>query len=446
MRQIDLLLPRVFICAGLLSFSPSLLNAEQAAFHTTTDWQLKPSLKYDALCLMNALSGDPYYLRFYQAEYDRLHPQFTADENAAFQAVKRILKDEARTIVSAQLTLYYSAVPDETLPEMIRTAHDSSVMRTALRQTPYFSDNAWKTYEEVRPALETALRALNRVRFDEYWERTSKPRIEQRIAQLTQDLPKYNILPVIERHLGFALPSGTITVYVLAYSEPHDIRVTGLRFLTHRSYPFRVVLHSAIHESMHPPYDVHGPGVQKAIELLSKDPLVVDKVAHHDPSYGYNTASGYIEEDSVEALEQIVSEQFGAGRDPYRYWKHQDDGMHVLATAIYTGYKAALKRGPLVYSEWFVHAVEDGELRGERMRATVNTFSAKARYREAGLAVALLGLLTGVISAALAYRTSRNPLGWFVAGCALNVFGPALIVVANRRRRNDGSVRYRAIG
>jgi hypothetical protein len=38
-------------------------------------------------------------------------------------------------------------------------------------------------------------------------------------------------------------------------------------------------------------------------------------VQHHDPSFGYNTTEGYIEEDSVQALEQIVSEKFGFGRN-----------------------------------------------------------------------------------------------------------------------------------
>jgi hypothetical protein len=163
----------------------------------------------------------------------------------------------------------------------------------------------------------------------------------------------------------------------LAYSEPHGIRITGLRFLTHESYPFKIVLHNAIHEPMHPPYNASDPRVRKAIDLLSNDPLIEDKVKHHDPSFGYNTAAGYIEEDSVQALEQIIAEQFGVARDARDYWKEQDGGMHVLAAAIYSGYKAALQRGPETYSDWFVHAVEDGELRGDRLQATVKNFFAE---------------------------------------------------------------------
>jgi hypothetical protein len=348
---------------------------------TTTMWQLKPSLKYDALCLLNALSGDPFYLQYYQREYDHFHPLFFPEEQAAFAQLKRVLKERGGGIVSATLTLYYSKVDDETLPEMIRTAHDSSAMKAALQRTPYWIPEAWRNYEEATPALETALRALDRVGFAEYWERTARPQLEKRITELSPDLPKYDIIPVIEKYLGFPLPSHTITVYLLAYSEPHGIRVTGLRFLTHISYPFTIVLHNAIHESMHPPYRADDPTVRQAIELLGRDPLVLDKVAHHDPSFGYNSARGLIEEDSVEALEQIVSEEFGVGRNTQAYWEAQDGGMHILAPAIYVSYKQALGRHPEPYSQWFVNAVEGRQLQGPNLQTTLRNFFFWQRLR-----------------------------------------------------------------
>ena len=108
---------------------------------------------------------------------------------------------------------------------------------------------------------------------------------------------------------------------------------------------------------------------------------MADKVMHHDPSFGYNTAAGYIEEDSVQALEQIVSEQFGVGRDADKYWREQDGGMHVLAVAIYNRYKAALKRAPEAYGDWFIRAVEEGELRGDKLQATNPKFFSKTPLR-----------------------------------------------------------------
>lgn len=377
MRRIPYLLCLLIVSSFVCSIgiaSPAHLYAETAPLHTSTDWQLKPSLKYDTLCLLNVLSGDPYYLHYYQAEYDHFHPLFTPEEQAAFAQLKHVIKDEGHGIISAKLALYYSAVDDETLSEMIRTAHDSAVMEAALQKTSYWSADGWQNYEAARPALEAALKALDRVGFPAYWAANARPKIEKRIAELSPELPKYNIIPVIESYLGFPLSSQTITVYLLAYSEPHGIRITGLRFLTHVSYPFSIVLHNAIHEPMHPPYHADDPKVREAVDLLGRDPLVIDKVEHHDSSFGYNTTPGYIEEDSVQALEQLVSEKFGIGRDACKYWREQDGGMHVLAAAMYTDYKQAFSVTPEPYSQWFTRAVQDGQLRGRNLQETVSSF------------------------------------------------------------------------
>jgi len=374
MRQIFYQLCLLILCTAQITHAHRL-TAETVPLHSHTDWQLKSSLKYDTLCLLNALSGDPYYLHYYRAEYEHFHSLFTSEEQVAFAQLKDVIKDEGHGIISAKLALYYSAVDDETLPEMIRTAHDSGVMEAALRRTSYWSADEWQNYEAARPALETALRALDRVGFPAYWEANAKPKIEKRIGELSSELPKYNIIPVIEGCLGFPLPSQTITVYLLSYSEPHGIRITGLRFLTHVSYPFSIVLRNAIHEPMHPPYHVDDPKVRDAIDLLGLDPLVIDKVQHHDPSFGYNTTAGYIEEDSVQALEELVGEKFGVGRNPCEYWKEQDGGMHVLAAAIYTDYRQVSSPNPdLYYAQWFVRAVQDGQLRGSNLQKTVQTF------------------------------------------------------------------------
>lgn len=60
---------RIIFC---LLFGTALLFAAPG-FHTATVWKIEPSLKFDTLCLLNALSGDPYYLRYYRAEYDHFH-------------------------------------------------------------------------------------------------------------------------------------------------------------------------------------------------------------------------------------------------------------------------------------------------------------------------------------------------------------------------------------
>jgi hypothetical protein len=92
-----------------------------------------------------------------------------------------------------------------------------------------------------------------------------------------------------------------------------------------------------------------------------------------------NETTGYIEEDSVEALEQIVSEKFGAGRNACQYWKQQDDGMHLLAVAIYAEYKQAVSLAPVPYSQWLTQAVQNGQLRDDNLQKAVQSFFASAQ-------------------------------------------------------------------
>jgi hypothetical protein len=323
------------VFAGLAT--PLLVQEPHAAFHATTDWDLQPSFMFDTLCALNFLSGDPYYLKFYQADYDRLFPRLRPEERAAFVSLKHRIKDQNGGIISAQLALYFSVTNAESLDDMMRVVKDSSAMQRSLKATTYYSDDGWKVYEESRGDLQAALKALQRIDFEADWEKNVRPPVEKAGAAIAQDLPKYNVIPKVESVLGSPSPSNRITVYLLYYSEPHGIKITGTRFLTHYSYPFRVVLRNAIHEMMHPPYDLaHDADLRASLQSLRADAFLMDKVEHHNPSFGYNTLEGLEEEDCVQALEQILAETFGMGGDPRRYWKEQDDGIHVLAGALYS--------------------------------------------------------------------------------------------------------------
>jgi hypothetical protein len=214
---------------------------------------------------------------------------------------------------------------------------DSSAMRRALQATPYYDDEQWKIYEDSRADLKAAFRALQRIHFEADWEKEVRPQIERARSAIAADLPKYNVVPAVESVLGSPRPSNQITVYLLYYSQPHGIKITGTRFLTHYSYPFRIVLRNAIHEMMHPPYDLAGDSeLRSRFDALRSDSYLMDKVEHHDRNFGYNTLEGLVEEDSVQALEQIIAERYGMGGNPREYWREQDGGIHVFAVALYS--------------------------------------------------------------------------------------------------------------
>jgi hypothetical protein len=122
-------------------------------------------------------------------------------------------------------------------------------------------------HSSVREDLKAVFLFLKRIRFENYWRETILPKTIAKIAEIEKELPKYNVIAEDETHLGFSLPSNRITVYVLYYSQPHGIKITGTRFLTDVAWPFRIMLRNAVHEMMHPPYQLSGDrGLREALD------------------------------------------------------------------------------------------------------------------------------------------------------------------------------------
>lgn len=76
-----------------------------------------------------------------------------------------------------------------------------------------------------------------------------------------------------------------------------------------------------------------------------------------------------VNEDSTQALDQIVAERLGFARDPALRWQHSDDGMHMLAAALYHAMKedGFDQRGGR-YHDWLVSALDRGLLTPEDVR------------------------------------------------------------------------------
>lgn len=347
-------------------------------FHTATQWNARPSLKYDALCALNVLSGDPYYLKFYQADYDRLAPLLSPDEKNEMVALKKIIKDENKGIISADLALILSVEPGDTLDDILIALDKPNEIRQRLRATPYYTEPNFAEFLQVRPHAIAAIRALKRIGFDADWSKNIRPQIATTAAQVQSRLEQYNIVPLQEQVLGHPLQDDRIDVYLLYYSQPHGIKITGTRYLTHFQYPFDIVLHNAVHEMLHPPYNLTQPNTQRAVEALRHDAFLMDKVKHHNPSFGYNEFEGFVEEDCVQALEQTITQFMGLKDDEQDYWRRQDDGMHVLAIALYV----LMQRDDFMrHKESFPHFLErmvfTGQLSNDRLLQLNRDFYAK---------------------------------------------------------------------
>ena len=307
--------------------------------HSTTHWKLAPSLPFDILCWLNVLTGDPFYVRYYAQNYEAFKERLTPEVVMALQRVKAKVKDEGKQIISALLCLYFSATDDQTLADLLKTVEDSSRMHQALKQSQYYKEAEWQLYESVRPELRTILLFLQDVGFDTYWQTSVLPQLEQRIQHLQEELLRYNVVVEDEALLGFSLPSDEITIYVLQYVQPHGIKILGMRFITDAGYPLGIVVRNAAHEMFHPPFDRQGAVIHMCVDELAKDAFFMDRFVHHDPSYGYNTLEGLIEEGCVRALEQLVNEKLGVAVDARERWRSEDEGLHVFAACLYATMK-----------------------------------------------------------------------------------------------------------
>ncbi len=98
---------------------------------------------------------------------------------------------------------------------MLRTLEKTDYLKRGLQKTVYFDEKAWKLFESVRGDLKTIFSFLKTPGCEAYWRQNVPPKIIKKITKLENDLPKFEVIANIEEHLGDALPSNQITIYLL---------------------------------------------------------------------------------------------------------------------------------------------------------------------------------------------------------------------------------------
>lgn len=343
-------------------FLAASLSLAATGAHAATRWDVRTSQGFDALCALNILSGDDYYVAFYPAEAKAFAEPRYAEARAAARELKRVIKDEGSGIVSASLTLIFSGGPDSTLAALIESAKHPEPLESAFRASPYWGQESWDRFLRVRPTVLKSLEAMRRAGFEKLWAGyVGDP--GSRVEALRNELSGYDVLGEQERLLGHPLQGGHIEVILLWFSRPHGIRIQGGRFLTNIGYPTTIVLRNAIHEPLHPPMVPSDPEASSILAALSRDSLIAHIVARHNPSFGYTSVAGYLEEDEVQALEQVVSERLGVAKPARERWQESDDGMHLFAAALYDLMKESgyAERGG-TFHRWLGDRVADGKL------------------------------------------------------------------------------------
>ncbi|QSQ23556.1 hypothetical protein JY651_00800 [Pyxidicoccus parkwayensis] len=355
--------------ASLVGCASHGTRAPASASTFRTRWRIAGSEGMDALCFLNALSGDAFYARYYADELARFSPGFSANAVTTLQQLMASSKEQDR-LMGPFLCLVFSAGPTATLADLRGAlANAETQLLPGFRASPYWDAPAWDWVLTARPALTRVLEALEVAGFPRFRRDVIGAQVEQRAAALRQRLAGVDVIAEQERLLGRKLEED-IAIDLMHFSKPHGIKVIGQRFLTHLTYSDELVIRNAAHEILHPPFDVEHPAIRAAMEVLQRDPLLTRIVADHDPSFGYTTLEGLFDEDTAEALEQLINERLGVAVPARERWRRADDGMHVLAAGLYGLLKAdGFERTGGVIQEWLGRAAREGRLAPESLHA-----------------------------------------------------------------------------
>jgi hypothetical protein len=347
------------VAAGLCLATASVCVSSQQ--DSSTHWHVQASAGLDAIAFIGALTENSLQYEHYEAEVDYIRSRLDDDAKAALKRLTE-LSELHGMLIGPNLALIFSAAPADTLDDVIASAREPEArLRPALEESEYWDAREWVwVRDETMPDVLALLLGLRDAGFQSYWQDIAAPTLDMRVEATRKYLERFDIIPEHERLLGRPL-NPEIDVFLLYFSKPYGIRITGQRFASHHSYPMYIQLRTAAHELFHPPFERGDMSVYARLEELRKDPWMHSILHDHDPAIGYNTFPELLDESATQALDQIVADRMGFDQGPGARWRTADGGMHMLAAAIYQMLKEErFDRTGGNFAEWFDSAIDRG--------------------------------------------------------------------------------------
>lgn len=300
-----------------------------------TRWNVIGSEGYDAIAFLGALSGGELYRRYYAADAD----VFAARLPAAIRADVPKLTDEASKssfgLLWPILANILSGAGVTTLASVIDLlANLDARVHPVFVKNPSQEPEDWIWLKAQGPRLLAVFTAMRDAGFAKFRLEKLGPDFEARVAEEARALARYEVIRWQEKLTGRTFDP-TINVVLLAFAKPHGAKMQDQTFVQAFGNDTATTVRIAAHEMLHPPFPMDGPAAKAALAVLEKDPLIPRIVREHDPKWGYTTLVGMLNEDMCEALDQLISEALGVGRNPADRWRQADDGIHVLAAGLY---------------------------------------------------------------------------------------------------------------
>ncbi|HEY7024963.1 MAG TPA: hypothetical protein VH371_08390 [Candidatus Limnocylindrales bacterium] len=329
-----------------------------------TEWSVVESEGLDAIAFLGALSGVPLYL----GEYPTETPEFSARlAPAVIERLKELTADASSSgfgLMWPNLANGLSVEGDSTIGEVIDSLDRlGERILTHRAELDTWSESDWQWLIRSSPSLRDILIAMREAGFADFRRAKAGSSLADRAQELASQLASFDVV-TLDRQLSGKDLTPRIEIVLSYFCRPHGVRIHGQRFIQSPDYDLMTTVRIAAHELLHPPIDMKGPVATALVEQLEKDKVLVGIVKGHDPSWGYTTVEGVVDEDICQALDQLVIEQLSVARNPADRWHEADGGMHVLAAGLYGMLRddGWVKHGGGSIESWLADALSAGRL------------------------------------------------------------------------------------
>jgi hypothetical protein len=337
----------------------SALQRPLAERQGTTTWSIAPAYAFDALCFVQVLSGDPYYLGLFEGTADAAFARMARErlrrgERAAVDRIhgllQRALGVGSCPVLSSLLAITGAA---DLVAFRAAIADPRAFRHTFAEELDVFYRRATGGFRLPGLVVDLALRdvatyldALDRLGFEATWRATVRPELAALADDLSRGVAGYDVVAVVESLIGGGLPSGTVHVHLARFARPNGISLQATSLVMEERTDAPQLARVAAHELLHGWVDWTGDAsLADLVAALRDEPLVARAFAGRDRRHGYNTTVALVEEALTQALDQLAAERLGVAPDPGERWFFHDGGLHVMAV----GWHEAL--GPAAFDD-----------------------------------------------------------------------------------------------
>lgn len=356
------ILPGLFVVILCLGCTQKK-EAPERSFRTC--WIVKPSLKFEVCNLIGILTGREVYQRFHAQIHREWQANLPADIKKALANFDQLIGTNWPPGPRLSLLLSNLTVADS-LSTLLSAIQNDDLMHAHLMTSDYGSERNWKQWLELKPHVEVVLKYLQSAQFENYWRSRMLPELMGRFASLRQELQAYDVVGDLERFLrDYDLRSDTVTIYLLALAQPHELRITSQSRYADADLPVRPVVRSFYHEMLHPYCDrLVDSTFAREFTTLQEDAFLQECLRKVTSSGGPNNFGEFMKKEVVLAAELWLAERrqliaTPTGGQPYEagvvvrnYFQQKDDGAHGLAAVIYSYLESGLKIERVSYASF----------------------------------------------------------------------------------------------